>query len=91
MPSTLPLVAASSQWLILTKSSALTTSSAILAGTFALLVWTAARNRQHKVQDDLGRIADLNHRVRNALTPDFLFEVEAVAVMMAATPVFMRL
>lgn len=26
-----------------------------------------------------------------ALTPDFLFEIEAIAFMMAATPVFMRL
>jgi hypothetical protein len=25
------------------------------------------------------------------LTPDFLFEIEAIAFMMAATPVFMRL
>ena len=30
-------------------------------------------------------------RCANDFTPDFLFEVEAVAVMMAATPVFIRL
>ena len=39
----------------------------IFAAFFGLLVLTAARERQHKVQDDLRRIAELNHQVRNAL------------------------
>lgn len=39
----------------------------IFAAFFGLLVLTAARNRHHKVQDDLRRIAELNHQVRNAL------------------------
>ncbi len=39
----------------------------IFAAFFGLVVLTAARNRHHKVQDDLRRIAELNHQVRNAL------------------------
>ena len=39
----------------------------IFAAFFGLLVFTAARNRHHKMQDDLRRIAELNHQVRNAL------------------------
>jgi hypothetical protein len=39
----------------------------VIAAFFALLVLTAARDRHHKVQDDLRMIAELNHQVRNAL------------------------
>jgi branched-subunit amino acid transport protein len=39
----------------------------ILAAIFALIVLTAARTRHHKIRDDLKRIAELNHQVRNAL------------------------
>ena len=39
----------------------------IFAAFFALLVLTAAWDRHHKLQDDLRRIAELNHQVRNAL------------------------
>jgi hypothetical protein len=34
---------------------------------FTFLVLLAARDRHRKVQDDLRRIAELNHRIRNAL------------------------
>jgi hypothetical protein len=39
----------------------------IFASCFGLLVLTAARDRRHKLQDDLRRIAELNHQVRNSL------------------------
>ena len=39
----------------------------IFAAFFGLLVLSAAGERQHKVRDDLRRIAELNHQVRNAL------------------------
>ena len=38
-----------------------------LATGFTILVLSAARDRHRKVQDDLRRIAELNHRIRNAL------------------------
>jgi hypothetical protein len=37
------------------------------AALFGLLVLAAVRDRNHKVQNDLRRIADLNHQVRNSL------------------------
>jgi hypothetical protein len=39
----------------------------IFAAFFALLVLTTVWDRHHKLQDDLRRIAELNHQVRNAL------------------------
>jgi hypothetical protein len=39
----------------------------IAAAFFGFLVLTAARDRHHKVRDDLRKIAELNHQVRNAL------------------------
>jgi hypothetical protein len=65
-------------YLAVTTSSALSAlpsaqalANAVILGFFAaffgLLVLTAARERHHKVQDDLRRIAELNHQVRNAL------------------------
>lgn len=61
--------------LAVTASSALPSAQALanavilgfFAAFFGLLVLTAARERHHKVQDDLRRIAELNHQVRNAL------------------------
>ena len=61
--------------LVVTTSSALPSVQALansvilgmFAAFFGLLVLTAARERQHKVRDDLRRIAELNHQVRNAL------------------------
>ena len=61
--------------LVVTTSSALPSvqvlANSVMLGIFAaffgLLVLTAARERQHKVRDDLRRIAELNHQVRNAL------------------------
>ncbi|HEX8924883.1 MAG TPA: hypothetical protein VF786_03780 [Terriglobales bacterium] len=38
-----------------------------LSAIFTILVLTAARDRHRRVQDDLRRIAELNHRIRNAL------------------------
>jgi hypothetical protein len=38
-----------------------------LGALFVLLVLNAARDRHRKVQDDLRRIAELNHHTRNAL------------------------
>jgi len=61
--------------LVVTTSSALPSVRAlansvilgIFAAFFGLLVLTAARERQRKVRNDLRRIAELNHQVRNAL------------------------
>ncbi len=61
--------------LAVTTSSAMPSVQAVagsvilgfFAAFFGLLVLTAARERQHKVRDDLRRIAELNHQVRNAL------------------------
>jgi hypothetical protein len=38
-----------------------------LFAVFTIVVLSAARDRHRKVQDDLRRIAELNHRIRNAL------------------------
>jgi hypothetical protein len=61
--------------LVVTTSSALPAvqrlaNSAILgffAAFFGLVVLMTASERQHKVQDELRRIAELNHQIRNAL------------------------
>ncbi len=61
--------------LVVTTSSALPSVQALansvilgfFAAFFGLLVLTAAGERRHKVRDDLRRIAELNHQVRNAL------------------------
>ena len=38
-----------------------------LAAVVTLIVLNTARERHHKIRDDLRRIAELNHQVRNAL------------------------
>jgi hypothetical protein len=52
---------------LLTQAFADSIVLGIAAAFFGLLVLTTARDRHHKVQDDLRKIAELNHQVRNAL------------------------